>query len=96
MASAPPLTHVLVTAPEGRSTPVCEKDGREPGGAQLVVVAGEIRRVKFSHTTIRSVNRGDLILCNMDGKVVKSFEAASSPKDIDGGKIIIAMKEGKS
>jgi hypothetical protein len=27
----------------------------------------------------RSVNRGDLVLCNMDGTRVESFEAAAAP-----------------
>jgi hypothetical protein len=89
-------THVTVTAPEGRTTPVHHEDGVEPGGGQLVIIAGRVRRVKWSQTTMRSRNRGDLILCNMDGEPVDSAEAAAAPADFPWeGRIAKAKKGSK-
>jgi hypothetical protein len=72
---------VTVTAPEGRRTPVHSEDGAEPGGAQLCVTVDDVALVRYSHTTIRSINRGDLILCDMNGSIVQSVEAAEAPGD---------------
>lgn len=74
-------THVTVTAPPGRRTPVHHEDGVEPGGDPLHLVSGKVRRVKYSQTTMRSIARGDLILCNMDGHAVESAEAAAAPDE---------------
>jgi len=76
-------THVTVTAPEGRTTPVASQDGIGPGGEQLRVKSGGVERVAYSHTTLRSLRRGDLLLCNMDGKLVDSVELAAAPKDLE-------------
>src|SRR5678815_4684752 len=78
-------THVTVTAPEGRRTPVHHEDGVEPGGDLLVVTPDVVRRVRYSHTTLRSIGRGDLILCNMDGTPVDSVDLAAAPDEIPGG-----------
>lgn len=78
---------ITVTAPEGRKTPVHEADGVEPGGGLLYVTVDDVARVAYSQTTIRSVNRGDLIPCDTDGKHVDSAAAASMPNETDlGGK----------
>ncbi len=89
-----PVTHVTVTAPEGRHTPVNSSDGVEPGGAQLYVTSAHVCRVKYSHTTIRSIGRGDLILCDMNGNRVASAELAAAPEEIAGNKIVIATLKG--
>lgn len=81
-----PVTHVTVTAPEGRMTPVAAQDGAEPGGNPLHVTSDDVARVRYSHTTIRSLARGDLILCDLNGSSVASVELASCPTDLPGGK----------
>jgi hypothetical protein len=87
-------THVTVTAPAGRRTPVDAADGVEPGGGPLFVTSERVRRVRFSHTTLRSINRGDLVLCNMDGAGVASAELAAAPDEIDpGGRPVKAKAE---
>lgn len=77
-------THIFVTAPEGRLTPIHKDDGIEPGGGVLYVKPGEVRPVRYwtsdgrtSTTVRRAVTRGDLVLCNMDGTPVESFESAA-------------------
>lgn len=89
-------THVTVTAPEGRRTPVHRDDGVEPGGGQLVVTHEAVRRVRWSQTTMRSRGRGDLILCNMDGGPVDSVDLAAAPEDFpaDGKPIVKPAKKG--
>lgn len=86
---APP-THVTVTAPPGRRTPVAPADGVEPGGGLLYVTQDAVHRVRYSHTVIRSIGRRDLTLCNMNGAPVESAELASAPEPLDGGKIELA------
>jgi hypothetical protein len=81
------ITHVLVTAPEGRRTPVAPEDGIAPGGHQLVVTSDVVVRVGWSQTTYRSHKRGDLILCNMDGDPVDSVELAACPKEPEDGAV---------
>lgn len=93
-------THIYVTAPPGRVTPMHHDDAVEPGGAQLLVRPGQVRRVRYwrpdgstSQTIRRSRNRGDLVLCNMDGTPVDSFEAAAASADeLDGGLREITVK----
>lgn len=82
----PKATHIYVTAPPGRKTPVDKSDGVEPNGSLLYVDPGEVRRVRYflpngstSQTIRRSVNRGDLILCDMNGALVDSYELAAAP-----------------
>lgn len=91
-----PVTHVTVTAPAGRQTPIGAADGVEPGGGLLYVTDKVVCRVKNTHTIIRSINRGDLILCNMDGAPVESAQAAAAPEELPGGKIVIADRKAKS
>lgn len=88
-------THVTVTAPPGRRTPVDAKDGVEPGGGPLYVTAERVRRVRFSHTTHRSIGRGDLILCNMDGAPVAMVDQASAPDDLPPGGLPVKPPGGK-
>jgi len=83
-------THVTVTAPDdGRRTPVHPDDGVEPGGGPLFVTAERVRRVAYSHTTLRSIGRGDLILCNMDGEPVDSAELAVAKPDFPGDGVVV-------
>jgi hypothetical protein len=85
-------THITVTAPPGRLTPVHIDDGIEPGSAQLQVTSGHVCRVRYSHTIVRSIGRGDLIMCDANGAPVASVELAASPQEIDGVKKPIAAK----
>jgi hypothetical protein len=73
--------HITVTAPPGRRTPVHDKDGVEPGGGQLFVTEDDVARIQYSQTTIRSINRGDLVACNMDGTPVASVDLAASTSE---------------
>lgn len=87
-------THVTVTAPEGRHTPVDAADGVEPGGGLMYVTPDRVRRVRYSHTTLRSIGRGDLVLCNMDGAPVESVALAACPEELPGGFLAVAVKKG--
>jgi hypothetical protein len=91
-----PLTHVTVIAPPERRTPVDAADGVEPGGGPLYVTADEVRRIKYSHTTIRSIGRGDLILCNMDGEPVASVDLAAAPVELEGGRLPVKARKAPS
>jgi hypothetical protein len=82
-----PPSHVSVTAPEGKLTPIHTEDGCEPGGYILYVKPGWISRVRYSQSIRRSITRLDLTLCNMDGAPVASCELAAAPTDF--GKIEI-------
>lgn len=88
----PDPTHITVTAPKGKRTPVHPADGVEPGGALLCVVEGEIRRVRYSQTTRRSVARGDLIPCDMNGAAV-GVALAAAPDELPGGRVSIAERQ---
>lgn len=87
----PAPSHITVTAPPGRRTPIHPDDGREPGGGQLCAVDGEVIRVRFAGSTSirRSIGRRDLILCNMDGAPVESAELAAAPDELPGGRLVI-------
>lgn len=83
--------YVTVTAPDdGRRTPVHADDGVEPGGGPLYVTSARVRRVAYSHTTLRSIQRGDLILCNMDGDPVDSAELADAKPEFPGDGVEVA------
>lgn len=85
-------THVTVTAPEGRLTPVHTRDGIQPGGAQMVVQAGFVERVAYSQLTMRSINRGDLVLCDLNGASVASADLAAAPNELPGGRITLTPR----
>lgn len=92
----PDPTHITVTAPAGKRTPVHSADGVEPGGAVLYVTDDVIARVRYSQTTRRSINRGDLIPCDMNGAAV-GVALAAAPADLPGGKVPRpAAKTGKA
>lgn len=82
-------THITVTAPPDKVTPVHKDDGREPGGGQLRVTSDVVVRVRFrgSHTVRRSLARGDLIMCDMNGAPVASANLAAAPEELPGGRI---------
>jgi len=88
-----PPTHITVTAPEGRLTPIHKSDGVEPGGAALVVAPGDVRRVAYSTTVHRSILRGDLVMCDLDGKAVASADLAAAPLDLHEAR---AQRVGKA
>lgn len=81
-------SHITVTAPPGRTTPIHQLDGRGPA------VDGEVIRVRFagSHTVRRSIGRGDLIPCDMSGSAVPSIELAAAPEEIPEGRIVLDRK----
>jgi hypothetical protein len=51
----------------------------------MYVEFGKVRRIAYSQTTRRSVRRGDLILCDLNGAPVASYELAAAPQEIPGG-----------
>lgn len=83
-------THVTVTAPAGRLTPIHPEDGVDIAGAPLRVAPGTVRRVRWSQTTSRAVGRGDLILCRRDGSRVRTPEEAACDEDLPGLRLPIA------
>lgn len=89
----PDPSHITVTAPQGVTTPIHRLDGSEPGGGQLCVRAGEIVRVRYagSQTVRRSIGRGDLIPCDMNGASV-GVALAFAPDELPGGRVIIAER----
>ncbi len=89
MKTAGPLTHITVSAPPGRRTPLHPSDGCEPGGGMMYVEAGIVARVRWSQGVRRSIRCGDLFPCNTDGKAVASAELAAAPAPLDGGKIVL-------
>lgn len=80
-------THVTVTAPDGRLTPIHPDDGVGLGGAPLRVDSARVARVRWSQTTRRAVERGDLILCTRAGKAVPTAREAACPEDLPGGSV---------
>jgi hypothetical protein len=62
-----PPTHIMVTSAPGRLTPIHKDDGQEPGGGLLHADDKTVIRVKYSQAIRRSITRGDLIPCNLDG-----------------------------
>lgn len=80
-----PPTHIFVTAPEGRKTPIAAADGAEPGNSLLYVEAGAVARVKYSGDVRRSIARGDLIPVDENAKPTGKpgaydIEKAAAPK----------------
>lgn len=77
-------THILVTAPEGRKTPIGANDASDPTGGLLLVEPGRVTRVRYSQDVRRSVARGDLLPCNLHGTTVALEQAAAdAPLDTD-------------
>jgi hypothetical protein len=74
-------THITVTAPPDRVTPIHKDDGIAPNGAQLRVTAGRVARVRYSQSVRRAIARGDLIPCNMSGAAVPSVDLAAAPDE---------------
>lgn len=84
----PDPTHITVTAPPDRVTPIHEADGIMPGGGQLRVTAAFVDRVRYSQSVRRAIARGDLIPCDMSGSAVPSAHLAASPEELSGGRIV--------
>lgn len=85
----PDPTHITVTAPPDRVTPIHKDDGYAPGGVQLRVTSAFVDRVRYSQSVRRSIARGDLIPCNMSGAGVPSLHLAAAPAELPGGRIEI-------
>jgi hypothetical protein len=83
----PDPTHITVTAPPDRVTPIHRNDGIEPNGGQLRVTADYVDRVRYSQCVRRSIARGDLVPCNMSGAAVASVDLAASPEELPGGRV---------
>lgn len=79
----PDPTHINVTSPPGRLTPIHSDDGAEPGGGIMYVEPGTVRRVRYSQTTRRALRRGDLIACDMNGAET-TVTLAAAPHDLAG------------
>ena len=90
----PPRTYITVTAPPGRNTPIHANDGRDPGGGVLLVDDASVVRVALSQDIRRSITRGDLIPCDMNGAHVASADLAAAPDDLPGGMVRIERKKG--
>lgn len=93
----PDPSHITVTAPPGRTTPVHRTDGTEPGGALLCATPGTVIRVRFagSSTVRRSIARGDLIPCDMNGAPVASAQLAAAPDELPDGRVPVAPRDLK-
>lgn len=85
-----PPTHILVTAPEGRMTPIAPSDGTDPGRPVLLVDHGSVCRVRYSAEVRRSIARGDLLLCRLEQRArelalrpANDLEAAAAPKSLE-------------
>lgn len=78
----PDPTHITVTAPPDRVTPIHKDDGIEDNGGQLRVTAGRVAPVRYSQSVRRAIARGDLIPCNMSGAGVPSIDLAAHPEGI--------------
>ncbi|HEX6022554.1 MAG TPA: hypothetical protein VFZ00_11205 [Solirubrobacter sp.] len=83
----PDPTHITVTTPPDRVTPIHKDDGAAPGGVQLRASAAFVDRVRYSQSVRRSIARGDLIPCNMSGAAVPSIDLAAAPEELPGGRI---------
>jgi hypothetical protein len=70
---------ILVTAPEGRETPIATTDGIAPTGGQLTIQKGDIVPVPYSSSIRRSINRGDLIPCTPTGLHADELTHAEAP-----------------
>lgn len=79
-------THIFVTAPEGRKTPISPTDGSDARGVLLCVEAGTVCRVRYSQEVRRAIARGDLFACTFDGKrviTVTDVASAAAPKPLE-------------
>jgi len=87
-------THITVTAPPGRLTPIHPNDGTDPGGHPTKAVAGVVKRVRFSQTIRRAIARGDLIPCDLDAGAVSGPSAAAAPDDLEAALAARASRLG--
>ncbi len=60
----PPITHVLVTAVEGRLVPIPPSEGSAAGAAILTIEPGKVYRLPWSTYTRKRLAGGDLELVN--------------------------------
>jgi hypothetical protein len=90
-----PPSHITVTGVPGRHTPIHRDDGTAPGGALLYVCEGQVDRVRYSQAVRRSIARGDMLPCDMDGAPVASVDLADAPIDISGRVTVDRSKSKK-
>ncbi len=76
--------HITVTAPEGRKTPISPNDGTD-GGNMLYVEHGRVTRVAYSQDVRRSIARGDLVPCTLEGAKVETLDEADAPESLESG-----------
>lgn len=79
-----PPTHIFVTAPEGRLTPINPTDGSD-GAGLLYVEHGRTTRVKYSADVRRAIADGDLIPVTIGGVHVKEIDKAAAGELDSGG-----------
>lgn len=72
------LTHIFVTAAEGREVPVPAGDASSPGGVLLRCLPGKVYRLPYSGYTRKRITAGDLIPCNLYGTKVADVETAAA------------------
>jgi hypothetical protein len=77
------MQRILVTAPEGRKTPIASSDGSSPGGGQLYVEQGDVVPVSYSSSIRRSISRGDLIPCTESGLAAESLDDAQASEGFE-------------
>lgn len=87
----PDPTHITVTAPAGRTTPINKRDGVTIDGTQLQITSGVGYRVRYSQDVRRAIGRGDLMPCDMDGAPC-GVELAAAPEALPDHSIKIAAR----
>lgn len=80
---AKPITHVFVTAAEGREVPIPQNEATAPGSELLRVKHGAVHRVPYSTFTRKRLASGDLLLVNRRGSEVKELADASAPDPVE-------------
>lgn len=87
--------YITVKAPPGKTTPIHPSDGHPISGPLLIALPDRVIRVRFagSQNVRRSIGRGDLIMCDMNGAPVSSAELAASPDELPGGCVRIAERK---
>lgn len=76
-----PITHVRITAADGRMVPFPASEVSAPGGDQLRAVAGKRYRVPFTTYSRKRIASGDVVLVDAAGKPTKDLAAASCPDE---------------
>ena len=75
------ITHVRVTAAEGREVPIAAATATAPGGDLLRIKPGDTVRLPWDGYVRRRWNAGDLVLLNKGGTPVKNPADAAYPEE---------------